>query len=228
MLSRMSGTPLNLSPQEESAMLERASTGRLALVLTLVGTLAACSSTTTELTNVWRDPTVSSIHFNKVLVVCMSRDQGFRRTVEDRIVSDISNGVASYTILSEEELRDRDRAKAKVKELGFDGAVITRVAQVEKEQQYMPGTVYATPGPYSPMWGYWGYGWGTAYSPGYVVETQHVQVTTNVYSVKDEKLVWASRSKTTDPSSVTNLVDEVVDANATAMEKEGLLSKKGG
>jgi len=53
-------------------------------------------------------------------------------------------------------------------------------------------------------------------------------VTTNIYSVPDEKLIWASRSQTTDPTSVDNLVDEVVDANVKEMEKQGLLSKKGG
>jgi hypothetical protein len=200
---------------------------RLAPTLTFLGVLA-CSTTTTELTNVWKDPAVSSIHFKKVLVVCMSKDIGFRRSVEDRIVSQIDNGVASYTILNEDELKDRDRAKAKVKAEGFDGAILTRVASVEKEQQYVPGTVYATPGPYSPMWGAYSYGWGAAYTPGYVVESKQVQVTTNIYSVPDEKLIWASRSQTTDPTSVDNLVDEVVDANVKEMEKQGLLSKKGG
>lgn len=200
---------------------------RLAPTLTLLGGLA-CSSTTTELTNVWKDPSVSSIHFKKVLVVAMSKDIGFRRSVEDRIVSQINNGVASYTILTEEDLRDRDRAKAKVKAEGFDGAILTRVASVEKEQQYVPGTVYATPGPYSPMWGAYSYGWGAAYTPGYIVESKLVQVTTNIYSVADEKLIWASRSQTTDPSSIDNLVDQVVDANVREMEKQGLLSQKAG
>jgi hypothetical protein len=200
-----------------------ASSARLAATLTLLGALGACSSTTTELTNVWKDPNANAVRFTKVLVVCMSKDLAFRRSVEDRIVSQINNGVASYTILSEDELRDRDKAKAKVKAEGFDGAIFVRLASVEKEQQYVPGTVYAT-GPYSPMWGAYGYGWGAAYTPGYVVESKLVQVTTNVYSVKDEKLLWASRSKTTDPSSVENLVDEVVDANAREMEKQGLIA----
>jgi hypothetical protein len=41
-----------------------ASSARLVPALTLLGVLA-CSTTTTELTNVWKDPAVSSIHFKR-------------------------------------------------------------------------------------------------------------------------------------------------------------------
>ena len=45
------------------------------------------------------------------------------------------------------------------------------------------------------------------YDPGYVKEDQYVDFNINVYSVTDDKLLWASRSQTQNPSSVPSMVD---------------------
>ena len=70
------------------------------------------------------------------------------------------------------------------------------------------------------MWGYWGTGWGYAYSPGYVQQDQVVSVESNVYSLTQGKLVWASRTKTYNPESVRKLVNDIVDATVSQMKKE--------
>jgi len=65
-----------------------------------------------------------------VIAIAIAGSVFGEEAVRGRIVSQIDNGVASYTILNEDELKDRDRAKAKVKAEGFDGAILTRVASV--------------------------------------------------------------------------------------------------
>jgi hypothetical protein len=41
--------------------------------------------------------------------------------------------------------------------------------------------------------------------------------------VQDEKLIWASRTQTTDPTSVGSMVDEIISANISEMKKQKVL-----
>jgi hypothetical protein len=47
-----------------------------------------------------------------------------------------------------------------------------------------------------------------------------VSVESNVYSLTQNKLVWASRTKTYNPDSVRKLVNDIVDATVSQMKKE--------
>jgi hypothetical protein len=184
--------------------------------------LAACSRST-EIVNSWHDPDIQQIHFNKVLAICMCRDEGIRRTVEDRLAQRIKNAVPSYKVIPQSDLTDADKAKADVQQGGFDGAVVVRLVGVDKEHTYVPGAAYAVPAPYGTMWGGWGYGWATAYQPGYVATDVVVNIDTNVYRLSDQKLVWNSRSRTYDPQTIPKLVDEVVDATVAKMRQDKIL-----
>ena len=75
----------------------------------------------------------------------------------------------------------------------------------------------------APLWGYYGYGWGVAYDPGYIRQDQLVYVETTIYSVPDRKLLWAGVTETINPRDVRRTVGEIVDAVAKNMRKEGLL-----
>jgi len=74
------------------------------------------------------------------------------------------------------------------------------------------------------MWGGWAYGWSSVYDPGYVRTDQYVSFNTNVYSVADAKLVWASRSETMNPSSIPQLADEVITANVQEMKHQKVMT----
>ncbi len=185
--------------------------------------LAACAPTT-EVVNSWKDPSAQGIKFNRIVAVCQCRDASTRRTVEDQLAKRIQRTTPSYTLLSDQEIRDPEVAKAKVKEAGFDGAVVMQLASVDRQSTYVPGQTYAVATPYTSMWGGWGYGWSMAYDPGYVRTDQYVDFNTYVYSVADEKLLWASRSQTDNPSSVPALVDDIINATAAEMKKQKVLS----
>jgi len=84
---------------------------------------------------------------------------------------------------------------------------------------YWGGPAYAT------FWGagYYGYGWGGVYSPGYIQTDTIVIVETLVYSLPQNKLVWAGQSETTNPSKVGPFIQELVRKAAAEMEKQGLI-----
>ena len=79
------------------------------------------------------------------------------------------------------------------------------------------------PAPYGTWWGYYGYGWGMAYSPGYVQRDTVVSLESTVYSVKQDKLLWASRSQTVNPETATQLIDSVLDATVKEMKRQKVL-----
>lgn len=178
--------------------------------------LVAAACATTQITSSWQDPDFARVPFSKVLVVFQSADPGLRRIVEDEMARDIPNAVPGYRVLTDDEVRDVARAKVRVREQGFDSAVVMRVVGVEHEQSYVPPRVYAVPAPYRDFWGYWGYGWAQVYEPGYLRHNRIVRMSTNVYSVAGDKLVWASESETFNPSSLRTAVAEVVRVTARA------------
>jgi hypothetical protein len=198
----------------------RKSHGAIAVALLLA---AACAPTT-EVVNSWKDPSAGSVRFTKVLAVCACKDAGTRRTVEDGLAKRIKNSTQSYQILTDDDLQDRESAKAKVKAGGFDGAVIMALVNVDRTTTYVPGQAYAVPAYYNTMWGGWGYGWSTYYDPGYVREDQYVDFNTNVYQVEQEKLIWSSRSQTVNPSNMASLVDEIITATVHEMQKQKVLA----
>jgi hypothetical protein len=162
-----------------------------------------------------------------VLTVCMCKGAALRRTVEDRLSAAIPGSTPSYTLLPAQHFENIDSAKAALKQGNFDGAVVMHLISVEKTQTYVPGSPYVVPVGYRGLWGAWGFRrplYGVAYDPGYVQSDELVNFDTNVYSVADGRLVWASRSQTDNPSSVQNLVNDVVGETVKAMRKQNLFT----
>jgi hypothetical protein len=184
--------------------------------------VAACAPAT-RLTAVWAAPEARALKFNRILVVAQSPDTARRRALESAIVSRIENASPSYDVLTNEQARDRDRARMAVQQGGYDAVVVVRFVGVDTQMTYVPGTTYWGPAPYASLWGYWGYGWGSVYQPGYLQADEVVTLETNVYALPADDLLWSSRSETISPSSIDTLVDSVVDATVAEMRRRRVL-----
>jgi hypothetical protein len=200
---------------------------RIPLVVALVASLA-CATTTFQST--WRAPDARPLRLTgrKVVAIFMTRSSATRRRAEDAMAREITargaQGVPGYTVLSDEEVKDRDASKAKLESLGFSGAVVMRVLGKETQVSYEPGVVWVRPY-YRHFWGYWGWGWGTVYEPGYLREDRIVKVETLVYSLEQDELVWAGVSRTVNPDRLDDFIGELATAVSKQMEKDGLLAK---
>ena len=192
-----------------------------ATLVALVG-VAACLAPT-KLTASWKAPGTTEVRFKKVLVAAQTPDLTRRRTMEDLLAKRIENSTPSYSLLNEEEVKDGNRARAKVVAGGFDGAVVVRFVGTESQTTYVPGTAYWGPAPYGAMWGYWGYGWGAAYSPGYLTTDTVVTLESNIYDVTKEALIWSSRSETISPGSINELMQSVIETTVREMRKQKVL-----
>jgi len=190
----------------------------------------ACATTTFQST--WRSPDARPLKLSgrKVVGVFVSKNEPLRRRAEDAMAREISargaQGVPAYTILTEEEVRNRDAAKAKLEQLGFSGAVVMRVVGTQTQYTYEPA--YWSRHYYRHFWGgYWGWGWGSVWEPGYLVADKIVSVETLVYSLEQDQLVWAGVSRTVDPTQIDPFIAELATAVTKQMAKDGLLALGG-
>jgi hypothetical protein len=199
---------------------------RMYVTAAMIASVATACGPGTHITESWKDPGATHIRFSKVVAVCMCKDAALRRSVEDEMVKRIRNSVASHTILPEGEARDPERARQAFQQRGFDGAVVARLVEDDRGTSPAPAAPSAARASYGAMWGntgYWSYGWGSVYSPGYLTQDRVVTMDTHVYSLADGKLVWTSRSATYNPASVPQLVDGIAADTTAEMRKQKLI-----
>ncbi len=190
--------------------------------------ITACGTTT--FTSTWKDPATPTLNpiGRTVAAVFVTRDEAKRRAGEDALAADLTargaKGVPAYTLVPDSVRGDGEKARAALKAAGANGAVVMRVVGKDQQINYTPGA--PMPAYYNGFGPYWGYGWGTAYSPPTVTTDTIVSVETLVYSLTQDKLLWASTSRTTNPTNLDKLVTEVADATAKEMAKQGVLAGK--
>jgi hypothetical protein len=203
---------------------------RLLLILA-VAILSGCASS--GFVSSWKAPDAAPLEFRgaKVAAVVMMKDEGPRRAAEDTLAKEITargaQGVPLYTLLPNANPADKERARAALEQAGVLGAVVMRPISVEKEVSSTPET-YLDP-EHNEMWGgYYEYGWNSSWGApmttgGDIHVDQIVSVETMVYSLKQNKLVWAGQSKTTNPAGVNELVKQLSAEAAAELEKQGLI-----
>jgi len=194
--------------------------------------LTGCA--TTQFVSTWKVPLDGPLTFQgkRVAAVVVSPDAAIRRAGEDALAQEISArgpvGVPSYTLVSGDGgqvAKDEETAKKILRDANIEGAVVMQVVSQEQELTYSSGSAWYGAPYYGSFYGYWGYGWGMAYDPGYLRTDTIVVVETLVYSVTDDKLLWAGRSKTTNPSNVREFIQELSDGAVKEMEKAGFIER---
>jgi len=196
----------------------------LILSILVSSTLFSCGPST-KIVKTWMEPgaSVSQSPSNKTLVISMVKDETSRRVIEDQLVKRLEGkGVASYTIVTTDLLKTANEAtlKQKLTDGQFTHVLLMRLADVEKETSYVPGT---TTGFYGGYGRYYGYGAGMYSSPGYYTTDKNYFVETTVYTVNPDKLVWTGTTKTVNPSKIEKTVNEIADIVSDKMKKEGFL-----
>lgn len=192
-------------------------------LLTAIVLFTSCSNSA-HIVKTWRDPavTVNVDKLNKVLVMSLLKNETYRRVAEDQLVAMLQGkGVASYNyfpagIPDEKE----NEIKQRLKQDGFDGAIVTRVVDVDKDVNYVPGSFNNFPVYYGRFWGYYRNSWNNYYEPGYYEKTKKYTVETNVYSFKRDKLIWSGVTSTVDPDNAEKLMHGVSKAIFKEMKAE--------
>jgi hypothetical protein len=161
----------------------------------------------------------------RVATVFISENESVRRQGEEVMAREVSRiggqGVASFNFLPENP-RDRERAKVELEKAGVDAVLSMRVVSSEFVTSYTPG-YWTGSQHHRSLWGYWGYGWGGVYDPGYLRTDVVVAVETMLYSLKDEKLLWAGMSETFNKDNVKSAVKSIAREAVDEMHDDGVL-----
>ena len=202
--------------------------GVVAVALMVLGLGLGCAST--HFVSTWTDPSLEgpvSLTGKRVATFLLSDEESTRRMVEEILAGEVTShgaeGVPGFTLMSADEALDQDWVKERLRAEGIEGAVIMRLIGRETETRFVPGTTSYAPAHYSSMWGYWGPSWTVVHEPGYLETDVIVSVETLVYSVTQDKLLWAGVSETMNPNHVQSMIIELSAVAANEMQKSGLL-----
>jgi hypothetical protein len=192
--------------------------------------LCACSTTTT-FTSTWKAPGVQGIApaGKSIAALVISTDVGTRKSAEVYLSNDLTirgaRGVPAYTVLGLDH-GTGESARKRLREAGVDGVVVMRPVGKDQRVTYKPGGTSSTFASYYGGFGsYYGYGWQTTVSAPSVRTDTVVAVETLIYSLKDDQLLWAGTSHTTNPDNLSQLVTEVADAVAKQAARQGLIAR---
>ena len=184
--------------------------------------LCTSVSAKTKLVQSWADPSAKGYTFSKVLAMVVLDNEEMRRVAETAVVSNIKKvkAIPAYKVLTNGEERDVERAKVKLREEGFDSAVVLRVFDVDNKVQYVAAHV---PDPYTSYWSYNSYVWPITGTPGYVKHDRIIQLEMLFFSIKNDKLLWAGVVESSNPEDAVKLIDNVAKVISQELQKKGIV-----
>ena len=198
--------------------------------------LSACASG--GFVSTWKAPDAAPMQLQGATVgaVVMTEESSVRRHAEDTLAREITArgavGVPMYTLLPDEGAATEDAARAASEKAGLKAVVVMKPTKVEKkvsEQAVTSLQPAYSDAVYGNYWsnGYYRSGWGTPYVPvseGNEIKLKMtVSIDTRVYSLTQNKLVWAGQSRTTDPKNMEEMIGKLAAATAKELERNGLL-----
>jgi len=189
--------------------------------------LSACGSTT--FVSTWKAPDAQRVDpaGKTIAALVIASDPKRRRDAEVYLAHELTirgaNGVAAYTLIGLDH-PTVDYARTRFKEAGVEGVVVMRLISHDQRVIVDPGgfsgSAYTTFGSY-----YSSYGMEVSYSTGSVQTDTEVTIETLLYSLRQDKLLWAGVSRTSNPEGLQSLVTEVADAVASEVAKQGLIAR---
>ena len=160
-------------------------------------------------------------------MVALFKSETSRHKAEDEMVRYLNGkGVVSYNYLNDNfNTKSEEAIHEKISVDGFDGAITMRLIDVEQEKSYSYGnnSFYS---PFSQSFGGYYLSNLSFYSnPTYYFTTKIYTVETNVYSIKEKKIIWTGLTETVDPEGVDKMTSEIAKVVYKKMIQEGFIKK---
>jgi hypothetical protein len=162
--------------------------------------LAGCADTVVEKT--WTAPAVGSLHFTKIFVLGLTKDDTDRRLAEIAIRNEITrvDTVTSFSVLPNvADTASKAKVLQAIKASQADGLFVMRL--LYRDTDISTGGLAALPMEYETFTGYY----GTYYDVAayYAVDRRQINVDsifgieTNIYDARNLKLVWSGQTRST-------------------------------
>jgi len=204
----------------------------LGIGVAAVAALMAAGCASTSFQSIWKAPDAKPVELkpgDKIIAMVVSSQVSLRRAAEANLADVIDargyTAVPAYMLIPDDEIQDEAKAKARIEASDAVAVVVFRPLGSEKE------TTTTTTGGYwgAPYYGgFWGGYYGTVWASPPVTTTRtdvHFSVETLIYDLRQNKLVWAARSKTTNPEDVEQFVHELATAVAAEIKHDNLIAK---
>jgi hypothetical protein len=189
--------------------------------------LGACSST--RLTSVWKDAEYQGGTLEEVLVVGIGKSDRDRRMFEETFTqvfaqNNVNAHASSVPLPSEKDLT-KEAIKAEAEKLGVEAIFVTHFHGVKTKTVYNPPQygAYGRPDYYGRFGSYYPMVHGYVHSPGYYTEHEIVELESNLYDLKTEKLIWSAASETVDPGKAQDVIDSLAGKVMDSLRKSKLL-----
>jgi hypothetical protein len=178
--------------------------------------LAACASTKSGLIESWKAPEAAGpLRFNKVVALAILDNESLRTRAEDALKANLPNvqAVQGYKMFSISELTgltDLTELKERLRKDGFDGVVLLSLAGSEQKVGWT-----STHDPLAEfVW----------YPTEQIAVDTIIQVEIKIYSLADDKLMWAGISQTFNHKDTNDLISKVAAAAGKELRRQGLIS----
>jgi hypothetical protein len=174
---------------------------RVYIILFFISFFIMTSCATTTLNTVWKDDSYQG-RITNILVMGISKQQVRKRFFEDEFVRQLQDhglsATSSYRIFPSERMLEKDMVLSKIRGMGIDTFLITRMVDKKTVETYVPGKVvhYAPPRTHRSWHGYYAGSYGAIYEPGYTIKDEVVVLETNLYDAESEELIWTALSET--------------------------------
>jgi hypothetical protein len=186
----------------------------------------------TKIVHRWVLTGVPMPQFRKMLVASIMENYLVRQEFEDEMNKLLEKysveGIPSYLVLPPRNEMMEGELKQRIKESSLDSVLVVRPKAVRKEtEEVVTGGTYLPPPGYYTFWPYWNMAYHDVYSTSsYTKENVIVRVEFNLYSTKDEKLVWSGESDTVYSENFEKLGKGYARALVNQLKKDKVIRKK--
>ena len=196
----------------------------LVIAALVIAAIFSCSPST-KIEKSWVEPGAKVVRdsSNKVMIIALVKDETSRRVIEDELAKRIkAASVASYRFLTSEMIKaaSDEALNNLITKENCTHVLLMRLADIEKETSYVPGSTYGYYGGYGR---YYGYGAAMYSTPGYYTTDKNYFIETTIYSVSPNKLLWTGTTKTVNPSKVEKAVNQIADVVVAKMKEDKFL-----
>lgn len=167
--------------------------------------------------------------FHKMLVAGIIQNYVARQEFEDQMKRLLANygveGVQSYLVLPPRNEMMEGELKQRIKESALDGVLVIRPRTVSAEaDEFVNGGMYVPPQDYYTFWPYWNLASDPANSN--VKDNTAVRVEFNLYSTKDDRLVWSGETDTIYSVSFDKMRKQYALGLVNRLKRDKIISKK--
>ena len=205
---------------------------RIGALLTILAITVLPLMADTKIVHHWVLTGVPMPRFQKMLVASIMENYLIRQEFEDEMEKLLEKysveGIPSYMVLPPRNEMMEGELKQRIKESVLDSVLVVRPKAMRKEtEEVVTGGLYMPPPGYYTFWPYWTMAYGGLYpTSSYTKENVMVRVEFNLYSTKDEKLVWSGESDTVYEKNFERLGKGYAKALVNQLKKDKVISKK--